>query len=345
MTLLRPLALAAAMAATAASGGEIEDSLQAAFDAGRLPGLHGVLVRRQGETLAEIYFSGEDQRWGDPLGNRKFGPDALHDLRSVSKSVVGLLYGIALEQDLVPPPGAPLLAQFPEHADLASPERDAITVRDALTMQLGLEWDESLPYSDPRNSEIAMEQSGNRVRYVLSRPVTGTPGEDWTYSGGATALLAELITRGSGMALDEFARAHLFAPLGITAAEWVAGADGSPAAASGLRLTAPGLARIGEMIANGGSFGGTQVVPADWLEQSLTPRADTGDLRYGYQWWLAPEGNPPVWVSAFGNGGQRLTVSRSGIVAVIQAGNYNQPDDWKIPVEVITGHILPNLER
>lgn len=345
MTLLRPLALAAALAATAASGGEIENSLQAAFDSGHLPGLHGVLVQRQGETLAEIYFSGEDQRWGEPLGQRQFGPDALHDLRSVTKSIVGLLYGIALEQGLVPPPGAPLLAQFPDHADLASPERDAMTVSDALTMQLGLQWDETLPYSDPKNSESAMERSGDRIRYVLSRPVTGTPGKDWTYSGGATALLGDLITRGSGMALDDFAQRHLFTPLGITTAEWVAGADGSPAAASGLRLSAPDLARIGGMIAAGGSYGGRQIVPADWLQQSLTPQADAGDLRYGYHWWLAPQGNPPVWVSAFGNGGQRLTISRSGIVTVIQAGNYNQPDDWKIPVAVISKHILPNLEQ
>lgn len=346
MPLLRPLALAAAMAATAASGGDIEDSLQSAFDAGKLPGLHGVLVQRQGETLAEIYFTGRDERWGTPLGNRQFGPEELHDLRSVSKSIVSLLYGIALAQGLVPPPEAPLLAQFPEHAGLASPERDAITVEDALTMQLGLAWDESLPYSDPRNSEIAMERSGDRIRYVLSRPVAAAPGTQWVYSGGATALLGELITRGSGMALDEFAAEYLFAPLGIDRADWANGLDGKPAAASGLRLTAPGLARIGGMIADGGRYGDRQIVPAAWLEQSFTPQADTGDLRYGYQWWLAPEGNPPVWASGFGNGGQRLTIGRqTGTVVVIQAGNYNQPDAWQVPVAVLTEHVLPNLKR
>ncbi|WP_264212203.1 serine hydrolase domain-containing protein [Leisingera thetidis] len=346
MTLLRPLALTAAMTATAAAGGEIEDSLQTSVDAGDLPGLHGVLVQRQNEILAEIYFAGEDERWGSPLGSRRFGPGELHDLRSVSKSIVSLLYGIALAQGLVPPPSAPLLAQFPEHADLATPEREAITVEDALTMQLGLQWDESLPYSDPRNSEIAMERSGDRIRYVLSRPLVTAPGEHWVYSGGATTLLAELITRGSGMALDDFARENLFAPLGIERMDWANGLDGRPAAASGLRLTARGLARIGEMIANGGRSGGKQIVPAGWLEQSLTPHADTGDLRYGYQWWLAPEGNPPVWAAGFGNGGQRLTISQmTGTVVVIQAGNYNQPDAWQMPVAVLTKHILPNLPR
>ena len=327
--------------------GPIEDSLQVAFEKGELPGLHGVLVRRKGDTLAEIYFAGPDERWRAPLGHREFGPNMLHDLRSVSKSVVGLLYGIALDKGLVPPPDAQLLAQFPEHADLSSPERDAITIEDALTMRLGLEWNEHLPYSDPRNSEIAMEQSGDRIRYVLSRPIAAPAGEQWTYSGGATALIGELITRGSGQNLAEFANEHLFTPLGITTFDWVPGLDGQPSAASGLRLSAHDLARIGEMMADDGRHDGAQVVPSAWLDQSMTAHTQTqGALRYGYQWWLAPDGTPPGWAAGLGNGGQRLTVGRiTGTVIVVQAGNYNQPDAWKTSVAVVTDHIIPNLSR
>ena len=63
---------------------------------GRVSGLHTLLVSRGGRLLFEYYGQGQDESWGTPLGKVTFGPTVLHDLRSVSKSVVGMLYGIAL---------------------------------------------------------------------------------------------------------------------------------------------------------------------------------------------------------------------------------------------------------
>ncbi len=329
----------------AAFANDVEDKLQAAFRSGELAGLHGVLVRRDGQTLAEAYFEGQDQRWGDPLRERQFGPEELHDLRSVSKSIVSLLYGIALDRGLVPPPEAGLLAQFPEYADLADPQRNLITIEHVLTMQMGLDWNERLPYSDPENSEIAMELAEDKLRFILSCPIIDAPGTTWTYSGGSTALLGALISRGSGLTLAEFANEALFHPLGITKSDWVIGLDGKThAAASGLRLTAPDLARIGSMLADKGQYRGQQIVSKNWIRRSFTAHATVGGLRYGYQWWLAPMGTPPVWAAGFGNGGQRLTVGqKTGTVVVIQAGNYNQPDDWKLPVKIMEEFLIPGL--
>ncbi|MGB3245636.1 MAG: serine hydrolase [Sulfitobacter sp.] len=329
--------------ATSVIASDLDDALRDAHAAGTFPGLHSVLVLRDGEILSEVYFSGQDEAWGTPIGVRQNGPNTLHDLRSVTKSIVGLLYGIALEDGLVPPPDAPLLAQFPEYADLATSEREAITIGDVLTMRMGQEWDETLPYTDPQNAEIAMEMAQDRIRFVLERPVVTIPGETFNYSGGAATLLAELIARGAGQPIDVFARERLFRPLGIMRYEWCAGVDGRPSAASGLRLSARSLASIGEMILNDGRVGDDQVVPASWIAASLTPHAATEVLRYGYQWWLSPDG-APEWAAALGNGGQRLTViAPLGLVAVIQAGNYNLPDDWEVPVSVITNYIIPAL--
>ena len=322
---------------------DLEQALQDGHAAGNLPGLHSVFVLKEGEVLAEVYFEGVDQVWGTPIGNRQHGPDTLHDLRSISKSIVGLLYGIALEDGLVPPPDAPLLAQFPEYADLSTPERNTITIQDVLTMRMGLAWDETLPYTDPRNSEIAMENAPDRIRFVLEQPMIDTPGRVFNYGGGATTLLAELITRGAKMPIDVFARKRLFDPLGIAHYEWVGGADGRPSAASGLRLSARGLAQIGAMMLAGGRVDDMQVVPAHWLEASLTPRVDADPLRYGYHWWLSPAG-APEWAAALGNGGQRMTIVKPiGLVAVIHAGNYNKRTAWKVPVSVITRYIVPAL--
>src|SRR5690242_1209307 len=94
-----------------------------------LDGLHGVVALRGGEPLVEWYGKGPDFSWGTPHGVVDFGPATLHDLRSVTKSVTGLLYGIALGAGLVPAPDAPLLAHFPQYPDLAAdPERARLTV-------------------------------------------------------------------------------------------------------------------------------------------------------------------------------------------------------------------------
>ena len=328
---------------------ELGEQLDAAVRDGRLPNLHAVLVARSGRLALERYYDGEDETFGRPLGRRVFAPDELHDLRSVTKSVVGLMYGIALDAGAVPPPETPLLDALPEYGDLAAdPQRRRMTVGHALTMTLGTAWDEGLSYADPRNSEHAMELVPDRWRYVLDRPMEAAPGERWAYNGGASALLGRLVERGTGLALRSFAERHLFDPLGIRRLEWVQGRDGSHLAASGLRLRPRDAARIGQLALDGGVRGGRQIVPAAWLERSFSRHADAGELGYGYQWWLgptAPDGRPG-WIAGFGNGGQRLFLGpRTGLLVMVAAGNYNDPEAWRVPAAVVTELVIPAVVR
>lgn len=332
---------------TQAADNPIELQIRQAYEEGRLEGLHGMLVTLGDRTVAEVYIGGPDERWGQSIGHVEHGPETLHDLRSVTKSVVGLLYGIALADGVVPPPAENLLAQFPEYDDLPSdPRREAMTVADVLTMRMGTEWNENLPYSDPRNSEIAMEFAPDRYRFVLDRPMVAEPGSGWIYNGGATALIARLITKGSGQPIDVYAREKLFAPLGIDRFEWVAGGDGVPSAASGLRLRLRDLARIGQLINRGGIHRGERIVPEAWLRDSFAPKLSLdGGLRYGYHWYLSAAGDPPHWMSGFGNGGQRLTVQpQHDLVLAFFAGNYNRPDAWRLPVTIIEEILAPALQ-
>ena len=99
---------------------DLEARLGKAVADKRIWNMHAVIVIRGGRLVLERYFDGADDARGTPLGVVAFKPDTLHDLRSVSKSIVGLLYGIALRDDKVPPPEQPLMQSFPEYADLAA---------------------------------------------------------------------------------------------------------------------------------------------------------------------------------------------------------------------------------
>ena len=246
----------------------------------------------------------------------------------------------------MPAPSAPLLDQFPEYPDLRDdPQRRAITIGDTLSMQMGVAWNEDIPYTDPRNSEIAMEAADDRYYYALSQPMVSAPGTEWVYNGGATAIIARIIEKGVGKPLDQFADEALFAPLGIPKWEWVSGADGVPSAASGLRLTTHGLAAIGMMVKDGGVYKGARVVSESWVNEMKAPRATLNfGLRYGYFWWLPDGDGAPRWFAGFGNGGQRLTVNPADdLIIVIFGGRYNEADHWRLPVGVIMDHIAPVL--
>ena len=332
----------------------------------RVWGLHGVLVVRRGQIVLERYFEAEDNNWGQPLGVVQFSPDTLHNLYSVTKSIVALVYGIALAEGKVPPPSAPLYAQFPEYQDLAATDerRKQQTVAHALSMSLGTRWNEiGLAYDGPANDEVGMEMAKDRYRFVLERPVIGPPGKRWQYNGGATALLGRLIARGTGRSLPEYARTALFDPIGIGQTEWVTSrqtwvarqsgtSDGEPIAASGLRMTPRDLARIGRLVLDNGMADGRQVVPEAWLAECFAPRVSVNELqRYGYQWYLGDMeflagGTVRLehWVGCAGNGGQRLYVFPDlDLIIVVTAGNYSAPEQWLPPIRVVREAVLPSL--
>jgi CubicO group peptidase (beta-lactamase class C family) len=329
----------------------LERKLRAGIESGLLRGLHTVAVCRGGALILEYYGEGRDESIGRAFGHVSFLPDRLHDLRSVTKSIVGLLYGMALDRGLVPPPEAPLVESFPEYADLrADPARRRVTIGHALTMTMGFEWDESKPYTGPENSEIAMEMAPDRYRFALDRPIVAQPGSKWIYSGGAVALIGALIERGSGQKIADFARHVLFTPLGIADFEWWAGDDGVYSAAAGLRLTTRDLLRIGTMLLDGGRFDGNQVVPAAWIEASFEGRVTVPDgSSYGYLWYLGEASMPAFpgkkqWVGGMGNGGQRLwLMPEAGLACVVYAGDYNGPDSWVSPTRLWREIVLASV--
>ncbi|MFC1560355.1 serine hydrolase domain-containing protein [Pseudomonadota bacterium] len=317
-------------------GWDVGERFDEAFKNGELKNLHSVIVVRNSRLVFERYYEGYDRKYGRPIGNVMFTPDTRHDLQSITKSIVSLLYGIALAEGKVPSLETPLVEAFPEYDDLFSePVRRLITVKHALTMSMGLEWNEAgLSYSDPRNSWNQMVHAADKYRFVLSSPIVAKPGTTWIYSGGATSILGRLISKGNGKSLLHFANEKLFLPLGINDAEWNRDIDGSESADGGLRMKPRDLAKIGQLVLNQGRWNGVQLVPSEWLESSFIERPTANEkFKYGYQWWLVHVQKlndqwvygkgTDRWVVGSGYGGQKLIIIPvHQLVIVINAGNY-----------------------
>ncbi len=314
------------------------------------PNIHSLLISRHNRLVYEHYWPGEDQRWGNPTGVIPHDRDSLHDIRSISKSIVSACVGIAIQQGKIKSVDQKVFSFFPAFSAQDTGMKSALTIRHLLTMSSGLVWNEDVPYDNPENSEIKMIQSSDPVAYVLSQPMEAPPGQVWKYNGGTTQLLAAIIERTTGKPIDEFAREYLFKPLGITTFTWFRypGAD-IPAAASGLRLRSRDLLKFGLLYSNKGVWKGKQIVPAQWVKESFQPQVKRSGGAYGYQFWIWDDtvNNKPIQVvNCVGNGDQRIIFDEENdLVVVITAGNYNKWNIRKNSAAVMRDYIIPAMEK
>lgn len=325
--------------------------------------LHAVLVVRGGRLVAELYRRGSDApidvHYGlaNPFASEVvFDADALHDVRSISKSVVGLLVGIAAADRAFGALSAPVLEAYPGLADLRTEGRDAITFENLLTMSAGLRWSEWR--SGPVTSdETRLLWKSDPVRFVFDRPLETPPGTRFEYNGGATAILADHLERTTGRPLVEYARMELFEPLGITRFVWATDLRDRPMPHAGLRLRPRDMAKVGRLVLDGGRWNGRQIVPEVWIDATIRPHISTGeskpsdfsdDTGYGLQWWT---GNVPwhgrelAFAAAVGNGGQRIyVVPTLDLVVVTTAGEYGSPRIGRTLGEIFRGVVAAVIE-
>ena len=288
--------------------------------------VHAVLVARGGKLVFERYFRGADEIQGRRVEDVTFDADTLHDMKSVSKSVASLALGIAIDRKLIGSVNEPIFNFFPELSDLRSPEKRGIQLLHVLTMSMGLKWVEATPSNEGNNDEERMHMAPDPCRYVLGLATTAPPGQEFFYNTGALTLLSAIIRKATGRPLDEFARATLFEPLGITGVEWIR-VKGDADAGGGLRLRPRDMAKIGQLVLAGGRWNGRRVVSKAWIDASMTPRMDaTGLYFYGYLWWLGRSllnGREVHWAAALGRGGQSIRiVPELDLVVVVTAGYY-----------------------
>lgn len=324
--------------------------------------IHALLIERSGKLIYEEYFTGEDETWRQDLGEVTFGRASLHDLRSVSKSIVSTLIGIAINQGTIPSVDAPLHTFLPGYAHLLTGDKRAIRLRHVLSMSAGLRWDEwSLPYEDPENDWQRLTEAEDPVAFVLERELVHEPGSTFTYHGGLTHLLAVILERATGEELEDYARRMLFDPLGIRDVLWWGEIGNLPSADAGLRMRPRDLAKLGSVFLSGGRWNGKQVVPEEWTREVPVPRVGPGyvepapdfveDVGYGYQWWTGRyrDGDQTLEVAmAYGNGQQRvMVVPERALTVTVLAGHYDTSDPavvWmpdRLLMEYIIDAIVP----
>ncbi len=299
--------------------GAILDFIAAAED--QLESLHSLMVVRHGRVVAE--------GWWYP-----YAAQHPHLMFSVSKSFTSTAVGLAIDEgrltldDLV-------VELLPDDLPAEiSPHLAALTVRHLLTMTTGHPTD-TVSLADDSHGD-------NWARTILAQPLEFAPGTHYVYNSGASYLLSAILQQLTGQRLFDYLTPRLFDPLGIEGATWQTCPRGIDAGGWGLSVTTEQLATFGQLLLQRGQWNGTQLVPAEWIDQATSVQVDTagtdhdvdGREGYGYQFWR----NRPTGYRADGAFGQFCLVlpEQDAVVVLTSALPVAQR-----ALDLVWEHLLP----
>lgn len=211
---------------------------------------------------------------------------------SMAKTVVSILTGIAIQEGYIKSINEPVANYIPSFND---GKRDKITFYHLLTMTSGLDWTES--YLLPISHTTEAYYGTDLPKLVDKLGVKAEPGTQFLYKSGDSQVLALALTKAIGRSISEYASQKLWKPMGATHdAHWltdVEGEEGMEKAYCCLISNARDFSRLGSLYLNDGNWKGTQIVPKDYVKQSIVGHGlpdfekdgkptDT----YGFGWWL-----------------------------------------------------------
>ncbi|MFW6089386.1 MAG: serine hydrolase domain-containing protein [Gemmatimonadota bacterium] len=321
------------------------DRMTALIEAGEFGEVTSLLVSRDGDLVFERYFDDS-------------GADARRNTRSVTKTITGALVGLAIDRGELSGVESTVLSHFPgREIGNPDPRKDAITIEDLLTMSSVLECNDWNSFS--RGNEERMYLIEDWTGFGLDLPVRGFPpwsprpeaspyGRSFSYCTAGVVILGEVLERATGQSVEEYARVHLFEPLGIADPTWQFTPGGVAMTGGGLELRSRDLIAFAELYRNGGKIGSHQLVPADWVEASTRPHVQVDDAtEYGYLWWLKHYAVEERSFESFymsGNGGNRVTVvPELGLVVVLTTTNFGRRDAHPLADRLLTEHVLPAM--
>ena len=269
LTLGIPLILTTGALLSSAPGiAQTPDAQQLSQGLDELDRLHNIVMLHQGSVAFELH-------------NRGPQPTEPANIKSVSKSVISLITGIAIDKGYLSGLDQPITEVLGRHLPDAPPaDLSTITIEHLLSMQSGLQRTSGEHYGN-------WVVSDNWTDYALTRPMVDEPGGDMLYSTGNSHILSAILQEQTGKNLFELTRDWVGAPLNVRIYPWEEAPEGVVFGGNDMMISAHGLAWFGQVYLDGGVANGQRVVNEDWIAESFRPRTNSvyTDDPYGLGWF------------------------------------------------------------
>jgi len=249
---------------------------------------------------------------------------------SVAKSFISALIGIAIDQGYINSVDDAVTVYVPQLKDSAY---DGVRIKDILQMASGAAWNED--YSDP-NSDInrsvrIFALGGSLDQFSASLKNEKKPGTFNRYNSTDTQVLGMLLREATGISVTQYMQKMLWDPIGAEDnAYWLLDSENMEVAYGGFNATARDYAKLGELYRLEGNINGTQIVPSNWIQASITPDAahlmpgenalSDYPLGYGYQWWIPDDSGDFMAIGVYN---QFIYVSPQNNVVAVQLSANN----------------------
>ena len=299
-----------------------------------------LLVIRNGRIVAEAYYNG-------------FTKDHPHNIKSVSKSMLSAIAGLVLDGPYGLDLEEKMLDYFPEYnSGGLDPRKQDISIKHLLTMRMGIERESHNNYSV--YSELY--QSQNWIKRTIEYPLINDPGDRMRYNTFITHLLSGVISKATGQGTDQFARRELFAPMGIDIDYWEKDPQGICFGGNSMHVTPREMAVFGLLYLQNGRLRGEQIIPGEWVEQSLSPSTDFDhpnewgsweNYNYAHLWWLGQFSGYDSFMG-YGYGGQFVIVFPELHLIVVTTAETEVPpettttQEWAL-FDLVNEYILPAI--
>lgn len=270
--------------------------------------------------------------------------DRAFNIKSASKSIIGLLTGIAIAEGFIPSIDEPIKTYFPDYFE-ENPDsiKESITIRNLLSMQAGLRSTSSGNYG-------AWVISSNWVEYALDQDFVADIGGQMVYSTGTSHLLSVIISKASNMSTKAFARKYLFDAMNIRIAGWDKDPQGNYMGGNNLAIKPSDMLKIGQLMLDNGLYKNEQLVSKEWILDSFKTYtySNYNPYGYGYQWWNQEIAGEHVYF-AWGSGGQyifMLPELNSVVVLTSATATVDRSRSYKEPIfDLLANDIIPFLKN
>ncbi len=272
------------------------------------------IIIRNDSMLFEEYYSGYDESSVIPSF-------------SVSKAFLSALTGIAISEGKISSVDDSITKYIPELFE-NDPRFADITIEHLLNMRSGIRFNEG--YANPFADMAKYYYGRNLKKYITKLKIERPPDEAYNYISVNSLLLAIIIERATGTQLNEYLTEKIWQPLGMEFdATWSTDKknNGQIKAFCCINGRARDFAKFGRLYLNNGNWDGQQVVPEDWVKNSLSITNDSRDSQgypYQYQWRVMEDG------SAFAKGvlGQYIFINPARNIIIVRMGKKSDGVIW-----------------